>query len=956
MKIAQYNDMMSYLTRPGFKDGDTVVPPPKPLTESQVKNKLDLYIKGFIGGFDKMEMIDLMNEISKKADESGVMSQEDVFNFVQERKDFYQKFLEENKGEGVELPRQDFAAGDLVTTPELKEILKKQGLVLKDSTFSQKIQNLGVKQEKAAGKFTTYVEPSKEEIKEIIELNKQKRAKGPSPEQAKGFEDRKKKVAKLIRDKKGNITQKAILDQFEGGMKPSKATIKQVAEELGFKLPSGREKGNVDIENVNARTKKLIQDINILKNDKKLNDIILKPDFDIAEDILKLQKRATEILPKTGVDPVRRVAQLLIAYQGDDPDLARYVGQVSDDLKMAADDISPGLRTGKFGGLIGTMTRLAAEKRAAIDIGKNPGFFASQRKRLGELIQNITGKKGMASIDEVKAISGNRAKSPIYNIFVQGIKQDINEDKLNQIDRLTANAEINLQNAKTEKEKIKIKDEYNARVQEFVDNANKDLKPGQLPIRAFKLSLDKPSNTIKNKKAYKKNKSYFDDVYNKHGYSFEVPEDILTSEQAKTYLNTDEGKARVKNQVKLGSGRLLAVATLGGLGIQAAESLFKPSEASAADTEIQTEKEMDEGVPTEGAAASAVLFGKYAPQILKGLKKVGKGAITLGGAPTTSALLSGSNILDVNIGDEDKPLITLQEDPNIRTAGADLLLPELLKRTGIKNVLLNPFGKAARAFTPVGIATILGGQAYEFYKQRKELERLKEEDPEAYEKFISSRVDKPMSAEEISEIEDFGREGAMYGGRMGYADGPDDPGKRKFMKIMMGGLASLPVLSRFFKVGEMVAPVAEKAVDVASGAPPYFFNLVDRIRALGTKYAGPKERSEFYRYKDYEMDIDLDTGAIDIKKTKEAMIPGGDEAGVAEEVIMTYKPGMADETTKGKKVVDEYDEYTARPDIDGKMKDVEDGVPDEVIEEGSIGKEELEQEIIDQLARDKKNR
>ena len=41
MKIAQYNDMMSYLTRPGFKDGDTVVPPPKPLTESQVKNKLD---------------------------------------------------------------------------------------------------------------------------------------------------------------------------------------------------------------------------------------------------------------------------------------------------------------------------------------------------------------------------------------------------------------------------------------------------------------------------------------------------------------------------------------------------------------------------------------------------------------------------------------------------------------------------------------------------------------------------------------------------------------------------------------------------------------------------------------------------------------------------------------------------------------------------------------------------
>ena len=83
------------------------------------------------------------------------------------------------------------------------------------------------------------------------------------------------------------------------------------------------------------------------------------------------------------------------------------------------------------------------------------------------------------------------------------------------------------------------------------------------------------------------------------------------------------------------------------------------------------------------------------------------------------------------------------------------------------------------------------------------------------------------------------------------------------------------------------------------------------------------------------------------------MIPGGDEAGIAEEVYMTYKPGMADETTEGKKVVDEYEEFTARPDIDGKMKDVEDGVPDEVIEEGSIGKEQLEQEILEEIAREK---
>ena len=64
------------------------------------------------------------------------------------------------------------------------------------------------------------------------------------------------------------------------------------------------------------------------------------------------------------------------------------------------------------------------------------------------------------------------------------------------------------------------------------------------------------------------------------------------------------------------------------------------------------------------------------------------------------------------------------------------------------------------------------------------------------------------------------------------------------------------------------------------------------------------------------------------------MIPGGDEAGVAEEVYMIYK--VDDVPIKGKKgstKVEEYEEYTARPDMDGKMKDVEPGVPDEVIEE-----------------------
>ena len=231
----------------------------------------------------------------------------------------------------------------------------------------------------------------------------------------------------------------------------------------------------------------------------------------------------------------------------------------------------------------------------------------------------------------------------------------------------------------------------------------------------------------------------------------------------------------------------------------------------------------------------------------------------------------------------------------------------------------------------------------EIIKLESQLGRLNPEAPNFREK-AGPLVDK------ITELQKKLRDDKADGGRIGFKKGMD---RRTFMK-MVGGLTALPILGKFFKGAEVAAPVAEKAAEVASGAPPYFFNLVDRIRALGTKFAGPKERSESFRYKDYEMDIDYDTGKIDIKKTKEAMIPGGDEAGISEEVYMTYKPGMADETTKGGKVVDEYEEFTARPDIDGKMKDVEEGVPDEVVREGSIGKEQLEEEIVEQIARDKK--
>jgi hypothetical protein len=191
------------------------------------------------------------------------------------------------------------------------------------------------------------------------------------------------------------------------------------------------------------------------------------------------------------------------------------------------------------------------------------------------------------------------------------------------------------------------------------------------------------------------------------------------------------------------------------------------------------------------------------------------------------------------------------------------------------------------------------------------------------------------------------------GGRIGFKKGMT---RRQFLEIMGGiGAAGAAAKTGLLKLmgKEKAAPVVEKAAEVLGGGtpPPYFFNLVDRIRALGKKFDGPKERTESYKYKDYEMQIDKDTGQIEIEKKQYGIFD--DQEGLVSEEYMSFKPGQADETTGGKKVVDEYDEYTARADQDGKMKDVESGVSEETVMDGSISKEELEQEIIEQLSKEK---
>jgi len=132
--------------------------------------------------------------------------------------------------------------------------------------------------------------------------------------------------------------------------------------------------------------------------------------------------------------------------------------------------------------------------------------------------------------------------------------------------------------------------------------------------------------------------------------------------------------------------------------------------------------------------------------------------------------------------------------------------------------------------------------------------------------------------------------------------------------------------------GEKAAPVVEKVAETVSetaqGVPPYFFRLVEKIKFMGDSTLATKDKANAYKFKDYVMEEDF-AGNIEIIKKGEDL-----DGNKLEDVYMSYK--IDEVPVKGKKgsaKVEDYEEFTARPDAEGKMKDIEPGIPDEVVEE-----------------------
>jgi len=179
--------------------------------------------------------------------------------------------------------------------------------------------------------------------------------------------------------------------------------------------------------------------------------------------------------------------------------------------------------------------------------------------------------------------------------------------------------------------------------------------------------------------------------------------------------------------------------------------------------------------------------------------------------------------------------------------------------------------------------------------------------------------------DKIESLKNKMRDDKAMGGRIGYKIGSIDKARRAFLKTAAsvgGGIAALKtgLLGLSKKSPETIETVKE----TVKQAPDYFFALVDKIKRLGNMVddavADPRmERT--YRYKNYELRENA-YGTPD--ETVVTKIDDRGEFGYKEESMVYKKGGMTEEG----RVADEYEEFTIRPDEDGKLKDVDTGIAD----------------------------
>jgi len=803
----------------------------------------------------------------------------------------------------------------------------------------------------------------------------------------------KTKIKKLTIQQGGNVDLetrnvrdeaiKNLLDQQSSPITANRiSTI--VSEELGETVSPEYVKtffkrNDIDIDKyINTNAQRIFPEVEALdkivkKNIKYLTDpnitFVDKGEFLNNEYIKAVGK--TKAKATTANEAGVRFKKLLSLYAGGEN---RYSAALYNKIKPLANYTNPDIQKN----LIGLATNLS--RASNVDVARMLGLPKKDINLLQDL-QKATSELGDFKIagdhTDIKAIMSDFPNYKKNFMRIQYISNDLNTFKsysdkkiiaLYNAAKAGASPETIIPKLKQVQDEFKTKTGYDIGGFSFNKNGKIVIDPQTVAVNEYRYPInDNIIKTMGNIEAYE-NKKYtnpFDkevmankgnpnklqSIYEKYTGNVDV---INDSKYVKALDKVPKLKGFKNALLYGGAGTAAIFATAANADTNS--DMFTPVDPGVIVPQETTQRGTTEG-GSAAAAGGATLLGRYAVPFLKN-------TVRSIGSPVVSGGLAVSEMMS--------------EDPSLAFAGSELLLPEIYKQVGSKvpkgfidnvlglqglKTLVNKYpmlakfkpvadlvAKSPRVMTPTGLAMIGGDIAYGL-KERigpdqrgplTEQELLEMRGKETYMGGIADAFDKAY------------REGTPLPGRTGFADGPEDPSKRKFMKIM-GGLASLPIVGRFFDVAQVAEKAAPAVVETFKNAPAHFVGLVNKIRALG-KIVEPeklmpsdqKRYSNVYDYGDYRMYEGKD-GQIEIAKDRFMATDYGD-AKVSEE-YMSYNPKSPKINKKGEidGYEDQYDEYTAYADQDGKMKDVYDGVEPSTMDDGTFSKEELEQLIIEQV-------
>ena len=330
------------------------------------------------------------------------------------------------------------------------------------------------------------------------------------------------------------------------------------------------------------------------------------------------------------------------------------------------------------------------------------------------------------------------------------------------------------------------------------------------------------------------------------------------------------------------------------------------------------------------------------------------------GALTTAYTLDGTDALDprktegrLTLGAEATFAKDLVRGSQNLVRGSNLSIQKQRAVQKLLNLGLSPKMaiRAARIASPIGIATLLGEGVYQGGKYMLERKKLLESlTDEQKDELLSKEKREAVMQNRRGDPEAFSGIMAANGGlisRQKFEDGSKDPkmNRRTFMKVM-SGLASIPLLGKFIKPA---AKVAESAAPVVADAPAHFWNLVAKIKTFGddiTQFGALAERQSVKKYKDLELTEDMATGQIEIQRVKVAEDMDYYGSPVTEESYMSYRPSqkiLLDETNPEggvRKTMPDYQEGTTYLRNDGpetgSVLDEMSGLSDDIFEEAGV--------------------